>query len=308
VKIVSLLSSATEMLFALGLGEQVLAVSHECDFPPWVRSLPRATRSQIDSSQSSGQIDVQVRELTQSGAALYELDRELLVRLAPELIVTQAQCDVCAVRYRDVLDLVAAEPLLRQTHVVALNPTSLADVLADIHRVAAAAHALEPVAASVVASLQRRIDQVVQQPIEVRPRVVCLEWLDPLMTAGNWTPELIELAGGQSCLAESERHSEYTTWDQVRDCNPDVLLIAPCGFDLYRSQQESRRLWQLPGFADLTAVQFGRAFVLDGNSYLNRSGPRLVDTVEILAALFRGKLSGITAAAAPLASQNRDQS
>ena len=130
-----------------------------------------------------------------------------------------------------------------------------------------------------------------------RPRVVCLEWLEPLMAAGNWTPELIELAGGQSCLAIAGRHSDYVQWPAVCDCNPDVLLIAPCGFDLARSQQEARRLWDLLGFSALRAVNERRAFVLDGNAYLNRSGPRLVDTLEILAGLFRGQLPAFSAAA-----------
>jgi iron complex transport system substrate-binding protein len=277
------------MLFSLELGPQVVAISHECDYPPAALRLPRATHSRIDSSQPSGQIDEQVRALTASGGALYEIDRDLLVRLAPDLIVTQAQCDVCAVRYQDVLDLVAAEPALTGTRVLALNPTSLADILSDIQRVADAAGAAK-VAERYLASLRERIDRVSATPLAVRPRVVCLEWLDPLMTAGNWTPELIEIAGGQSCLAERGRHSGYVTWSAVRDCNPDVLLIAPCGFDLARSQIEARRLWQLPGFADLAAVASGRAYVLDGNAYLNRSGPRIVETLEILAGLFRGQL------------------
>jgi iron complex transport system substrate-binding protein len=288
------------MLFALGLGEQVVAISHECDFPPAALSLPRATRALIDSNRASGQIDAQVRELTASGAALYAVDRDLLCRLAPALIVTQAQCDVCAVRYQDVLDLVAAEPALVHTRVLALNPASLGDILNDIRRVAEAAGVSLDDAGRVVNGLQQRIDRVAASRPAQRPRVVCLEWLDPLMAAGNWTPELIALAGGESCLAAAGRHSDYVSWQVVAACNPDVLLIAPCGFDLERSQQEARCLWKLPDFADLAAVHSGCAYVLDGNAYLNRSGPRIVDTLEILAGLFRGQLPAAPGAACRL--------
>ena len=289
MRIISLLSSSTEILFGLGLGSQVVAISHECDFPPQAQHFPRATRSRIDSSRSSGQIDVQVRSLLGAGGALYEIDRELICRLAPDLIVTQSQCDVCAVRHQDVLDLVAAEPRLHGTRVLALNPMSLDDILSDIRRVADAAGA-SAAGERYLASLQRRIDRVIQgaKARDSGPRVVCLEWLEPLMTAGNWTPDLIALAGGKSYLATAGRHSGYASWPAVVECNPDVLLIAPCGFDLPRSLVEAQGLWHLPGFADLSAVKSGSAYVLDGNAYLNRSGPRIVDTLEILAALFHG--------------------
>jgi iron complex transport system substrate-binding protein len=292
VRIVSLLSSATEMLFALGLGEQVVAISHECDYPPEATRLPRATRSRIDSSRPSHEIDAQVKRLLEAGEPLYEIDRELIRKLAPDLIVTQAQCDVCAVRYQDVIDFVAAEPALAETNVLALNPQSLTDILGDVERVGAAAGAAE-VAREYVQWLRTRIDKTSagdgsrSVPATVRPRVVCLEWLGPLMTAGNWTPEVIELAGGESCLAENGKHSGYVEWIAVRNCDPHVLLVAPCGFDLARSIAEARKLWELPGFGELTAIKSGRAFVIDGNAYLNRSGPRIVDSLEILAHLIR---------------------
>jgi iron complex transport system substrate-binding protein len=321
MRIASLLSSSTEMLFGLGLGAQVVAVSHECDYPEAARHLPRATRSRIDSAQPSAAIDEQVRALAAAGEALYEVDGELLGRLEPNLIVTQAQCDVCAVRYQDVLKLVSGSSALRGAAVLALNPTSLDEILDDIQRVATAAGA-EEAGRSYVAELGSRIrkaesrwleefrsevlkefvnlvrpgvpyempasNAAMQRAFESRPRVVCLEWLAPLMTAGNWTPDLIKQAGGECCLAAACRHSGYVEWAKVAACNPDVLLIAPCGFDLQRSQAEAQTLWQLPGFADLAAVASGRAYVLDGNAYLNRSGPRIVDSLEILAGLFRG--------------------
>jgi iron complex transport system substrate-binding protein len=292
VRLVSLLSSATEILFAIGRGHDVVAISHECDYPPAATRLPRATRSRIDSSRPSREIDEQVKRLLESGEPLYEIDRELICELAPDLIVTQAQCDVCAVRYQDVIDFVAAEPVLAGTKVLALNPQSLADILVDVERVGAAAGAADA-AREYVKSLQRRIERVSacdgteSVPATLRPRVVCLEWLGPLMTAGNWTPELIELAGGESCLAENGKHSGYVEWTAVRECDPDLLLVAPCGFDLARSTAEACRLWELLGFGGLTAVKSGRAYVIDGNAYLNRSGPRIVDSLEILAHLIR---------------------
>jgi iron complex transport system substrate-binding protein len=307
MKIVSLLSSATEMLFGLGLGERVVAVSHECDYPPSATELPRATRSLIDSSRPSHEIDDQVQRLMAAGEALYEIDRDLVRRLAPDLIVTQAQCDVCAVRYQDVVDFVHAEPRLTRTEVVALLPSSLVDVLEDIRRVGRAAGQAEA-GQRYAAALERRLLTIARRTNSAwpnakpprgddaarsrsqRPNVVCLEWTEPLMGAGNWTPELVDLAGGVSCLAEWGRHSRYVQWDAVRKTNPDVLLIAPCGFDLVRSMIEARRLFELPGFRELKAIRNGRAYVIDGNAYLNRSGPRLVDTAELLAHLIRPEL------------------
>jgi iron complex transport system substrate-binding protein len=286
MRIASLLSSATEMLFGLGLGSQVLAVSHECDFPAEVERLPRATRSRVDSSQSSGAIDVQVKSLLAAGEPLYEVDRELLARLSPELIVTQAQCDVCAVRYQDVLDAVAAEPRLAGTRVIALNPMSIGDVLADIERLGAATERREA-AVEYVASLKTRLRAVEARvgrvPIEQRPRVACIEWIEPLMLAGNWMPELIELAGGRSLLTEPGRHSPYVRWEDLRAADPDAILVAPCGFDLARTRIEALALEKLPGWQNLSAVREGRVHLLDGNAYFNRSGPRLVESVEMVA-------------------------
>jgi iron complex transport system substrate-binding protein len=293
MRIVSFLSSATEMLFALGLGEQVVAVSHECDFPPAVQCLPRATRSWIDSTRTSGEIDDEVKRRVAAGQPLYGIDEELVAKLAPDLIVTQAQCDVCAVRHADVIDLVQSRPELRAARVLALNPQSLDDVLLDIERVGRAADAMD--AASVfVQSLRRKIDHVASRTAGLttheRPRVVCIEWVQPLMAAGNWTPALIELAGGRSGLAEAGLHSGYIAWEEVRTFNPEVLLVAPCGFDLARSCEDALLLRKLPSFGELSAAKSGRVFVIDGNAYLNRSGPRLVESLEILAHLIQPQL------------------
>jgi iron complex transport system substrate-binding protein len=288
MRIVSLISSGTEILFALGLGEQVAAVSHECDFPPAARRLPRATRCWIDSSRPSDDIDRQVRERLAAGQPLYDTDDELLCRLAPDLIVTQAQCDVCAVRFASVLELVQSRPELRDTRVIPLNPQSIEDVLADVGRLAQVANA-ETAGEQLRGQLQSRIDIVTQGTVQLatseRPRVVCIEWVAPLMTAGNWTPQLIDWAGGQCGLAKMGQPSEYITSVELQAYDPEVLLVAPCGFDLARSMREAKVLPEMPGWSDLTAVKAERTFVIDGNAYLNRSGPRLVESLEILAHL-----------------------
>jgi iron complex transport system substrate-binding protein len=288
-RIASLLAGATEVLYALGLADRIVAVSHECDFPPAALAKPRATRSLIDSRRPASEIDALVKERLSLGLPLYEIDRPLLAALRPDLIITQAQCDVCAVRYEDVLDLVHAEPALTAAQVLALAPASLADVLTDVQRIGEAAQASQA-AAFLVSSLTSRIACIRQAtaplPPEARPTVVCLEWLAPLMTAGNWVPELVEMAGGRSRLAVAGRHSGYQSWEAVRQADPDVLLVAPCGFDLQRTLADAQRLATLPGWCDLKAVRSGRVFAIDGNAYISRSGPRLVDSLEILAHLF----------------------
>lgn len=308
MRIVSLLSSATEMLFAVGAGPDVVAVSHECDHPPEVARLPRASRTWVDPQQPSELIDHEVRRRLKAGLPLYALDERLICRLAPDLIVTQSQCDVCAIRLSDVQTLVAQEAALSRCRVLTLAPATLGDVLEDLVAVGTAAGRGEA-ARALARTLAERVMRVRDQAAQAadrngRPRVVCLEWTAPLMTAGNWTAEILELAGGTACLAEAGQKSGYVTWDEVRECDPEVLLIAPCGFDLGRSIREAQALTALRGFANLAAVRRGRVWVLDGNAYLNRSGPRLVDSLELVAALLHPEdiplPSGLARACCPL--------
>ncbi len=288
-RIASLLASATEILYGIGLGDRVVAVSHECDFPPEAAEKPRATRTHVDADASSQVIDRQVRESAAQGRALYEVDFDLLAQLAPELIVTQAQCDVCAVSYTDVVEGLDRYESLQQTRVVALNPMTLDDIFADIRRVGRATDS-EAEAQQYVGSLLQRVDAIrrVAQTIspQRRPRVACLEWIDPPMLAANWMPQLIDLAGGVHPHAtRTGEHSTTTPWQAVVDYEPQVLVIVPCGFDLERTLQESQMLSTLPGWSSLPAVRDGRVFAADGNAYFNRSGPRIVDSLEILAHL-----------------------
>ena len=294
-RIASLLASATEILYGLGLGDRVVAVSHECDFPAEVRDKPRATFTNIAVGAPSGQIDVEVRELLAAGSPLYEIDVAQLTALRPDLIVTQAQCDVCAVKYDDVLTVVRTTPALESTRVVALNPQCLDDVFEDIERVGQAVNRVAE-ARDYVARLRDRVEVVRARtaaiPRDQRPRVLCIEWLEPLMAAANWMPDLIDLAGGVQSLTTSGRHSTYSTWDALREFDPEVIVVMPCGFDLARTIEESRILADLPGWRDVTAVRRGRVYAVDGNAYFNRSGPRLVDSLEILARLVHPRLFG----------------
>jgi iron complex transport system substrate-binding protein len=287
-RIASLLSSATEILYALGLGDRVVAISHECDFPREALDKPRATICRLDIAAPSGEIDTQVRSRLEAGLPLYEVDRNLLARLEPDLIVTQAQCDVCAVRYQDVVETVRSLPRLRDAEIVALNPASLDDILGDILRVGEAA-GCPTRAAEYVASLRCRIARVRQTtqdlPEAQRPRVACIEWIEPLMLAGNWMPELLQIAGAAPGIVASSGPSQYRGWREVLDYRPEVIIVMPCGFDAQRAAAEAATLTKLPGWRDLPAVRRGRVFAVDASSYFNRPGPRIVESLELLAHL-----------------------
>jgi iron complex transport system substrate-binding protein len=292
-RIVSLISSATEILYLLALGKRVMGVSHECDYPRDVLSKPRLTRSLVDACSTSRAIDESVRSLASSQSALYTIDVEGLAALEPDLIVTQAQCDVCAVRYQDVVSAVRSTPKLAGAQILALNPQSLADVLDDVTRVGRATGA-EAAAQDARAALESRIRAARAKAAQLPPgdilRVVCLEWIDPPMVAANWMPELVAGAGGEPGLTASGRHSTYAEWQDIRQYDPQVLVIMPCGFGLERAIEESQVLPHLPGWSELSAVRDGRVFAADGNAYFNRSGPRLVDSMEILGQLFHPAL------------------
>jgi iron complex transport system substrate-binding protein len=293
LRIASLISSSTEILYLLGLDACVVGVSHECDYPPQIAGLPRLTRSLVESAAASRDIDDQVRTLSAQQSALYAIDAEQLASLAPDLIITQAQCDVCAVRYEDVVSVVRTSPTLKNTQVLALNPSRLADVLDDIRRIGAAA-AVDQRATEVIRSLTARVDHVRQVTSALSdaesPRVACLEWIDPPMLAANWTPELVAWAGGNDGLSIDGRHSSYADWDAIARFDPEVVVILPCGFDVERAVVEAQVLPTLPQWNSLAAVRNGRVYAADGNAYFNRSGPRLVDSLEILARLFHPTL------------------
>ncbi len=282
MRIVSLLPSATEIVCLLDLGEQLVGVTHECDYPPFVAGLPKVTRTLIPHSATSHEIDALVRERLKTQRALYTLDLPTLEHLAPDLIVTQALCDVCAVAEAEVT--AAACSLPGRPQVVNLEPMSLDGVLDTFHVVARAAGVPQR-AESVIGELRRRIDTVGARSGKVteRPRVVVLEWLDPPFSCGHWTPELVRLAGGDELIGESGTPSRTLRWEEVLASQPDVLFVACCGFNLERTLADLPLLRSRPGWTEIPAVRTGRVYVTDGNAYFSRPGPRLVDSLEILA-------------------------
>lgn len=319
MRLISLLASATEMLAELGAIEHLVGRSHECDYPPAVTSLPVVSTVTIDTAVSSAQIDAQIKQLASIRAfpedaalralSIYSLDISLLQELRPDVIFTQTQCEVCAVSERDVTRAVAQLTGL-QPRIVALAPHRLADVWEDVLRVGGAIERREQ-AEQLVYGYQRRLEQLRVHCEKLagaqRPRVAVLEWLDPLMGAGNWTPELIADAGGEPLFGEVGQHTPWLSWETLQATDPDVLILAPCGFPLARTMQELPTLQQHPIWPNLRAVQTGRVYALDGNAYLNRSGPRLVESAELLAYALWGEQTGKMAdpqALLPLADQN----
>jgi iron complex transport system substrate-binding protein len=281
-RIVSLLPSATEIVCELGLGDQLVGVTHECDHPPFVRSLPKVTRTLIPTDAPSRDIDALVRERLKTRRALYTLDVPTLERLRPDLIVTQALCDVCAVAEEEVT--AAACGLSGRPRVVNLEPTRLAEVFDCLSLVGEAAGVPEQ-AAEAVARLQSRVAAVERRTngIAARPRVVLLEWIDPPFSCGHWSPELVLLAGGVEMIGQEGERSRSIAWDEVVRADPEVLVAACCGFDVERTRQDVPILTANPGYADLSCVRAGRVYVVDGTAYFSRPGPRLVDSLEILA-------------------------
>lgn len=290
MRICTLLPSATEIAFALGLGDSVVAVSHECDYPAAAREKPVVVRGRIDSDNStSRQIDDRVQRTLSRGESLYGLDLKLLQRLNPDLIVTQGLCDVCAVGYDDVM--AAAGTLKPPARVLSLSPSSLGEVLSDIERVGNATGMSER-AEDLVGSLRERLDRVAASVPDgrARPRVACLEWLDPLYAAGHWVPEMVELAGGADVLAAKHEPSVRVAMETLATAAPEVMVLMPCGFDEARTRREWQPLKDLPAWQAIPAVANGRVFAVDGSKFFNRPGPRLVDGLEILARLIHPAL------------------
>jgi iron complex transport system substrate-binding protein len=282
VRVVSLLPSGTEIVAALGRLDALVGVTHECDFPPEVSRLPRVTASAIDREASSCEIDAAVRALSSEGLPAFAVDADDLVRLAPTLILTQTLCEVCAVSEGDVRGL--AELLSPSPRVLPLTGTTLDGVWADVRSVAQAI-GRDAEAEALLASIDdrlRRVHEALEAARAPRPRVAVIEWMDPLFTAGHWTPELVRRAGGIDVLAEPGAHSVTISVDRVRDAEPELILFAPCGFDVARSEREARALLARP---EWTWARNRQAWALDGNALTSRPGPRLADAVEVMAAI-----------------------
>ena len=286
MQIVTTLPSATEMVAALG--REPVGVSHECDYPPRAAAAPAVTRSRInaDESASSAEIDRQVLEIATTEDGVYEIDVETLDDLDPDVIVTQGMCDVCAVDetvVADAVDRIAADP-----EVVPTDPHSVGDVLDDIERIGRAVDR-EARAREVRADLESRIDAIRERTADIdaadRPRVAIFDWTEPAMIAGHWTAELVDWAGGAYGLADVGARSRPREWEEIRDYDPEIVIVAPCGFGLAQIARNRTDLTDREGWDELTAVKKGRVWAMDGDHYLNRPGPRLVDTLEALAAI-----------------------
>jgi iron complex transport system substrate-binding protein len=285
MRIVSLIASSTEIVCALGQGEALVARSHECDFPSWVKRLPAVTAPKFSLDGTSYEIDQRVKAIVQEGLSVYRVDAAALDALAPDVIVTQSQCEVCAVSTRDVEEAVC-KMVSSHPRIVSLEPNALDDIFCDIARVADALGVAER-GRALVAELQARIEAVAARArtTATRPTVACIEWVDPLMAAGNWMPTLVELAGGRNLFGQAGRHSPWMSFAELRARDPDVIVILPCGYDVARARQDLPLFERQPGWASINAVRTGRVIVADGNAYFNRPGPRVVESLEILAEL-----------------------
>lgn len=273
------------MVDALGALDLLVGRSHECDYPAAVRSLPCCTKPLIDADADSRSIDQQVKNSARSALSLYEVFDDVLEQLQPTHILTQVQCDVCAVSLRDVERSVASR-LASAPALVALNPASLADIWEAFRRVGDAV-GIDP--EPVIRGLQDRMKFCHELcPAHRKPTVACIEWIEPLMAAGNWTPELIDLAGGVDVFGNPGIHSPWITWESLLDRDPDVIIVAPCGFDLARTRAEMYWLTERPDFHRLKAVETDRLFLADGNRFFNRPGPSVAETVEIMREMIHG--------------------
>ncbi len=282
MKIVSLIASATEIVCALGFEDQLVGRSHECDYPPGVRRLPVCTAPKFKVEGSSAEIDQRVKALLQQALSVYRVDADMLRQLRPDVIVTQSHCEVCAVSLKDVEQAVCTW-LDSRPAIVSLAPNALADVWESVKQVAAALGVPER-GVELVERLRQRMATIEERTRGLsRPTVACIEWIAPLMAAGNWMPELVAMAGGVNIFGEAGQHAPYMTWQQLCDRDPEVVVLLPCGWDIARTRQEMPVLAGKAEWPGLRAVRSGRVFLTDGNQYFNRPGPRLVESLEILA-------------------------
>ncbi len=283
MRICSLLPSATEIVCALGLEDSLVGISHECDYPAGVRRKPSLIRPRVDPDSPPAVIDSQVRELMSRGESLYSVDAELLFRLAPDLIITQDLCHVCAASPDDLATALARQPAAPR--VLTLSADSLQQVWNDVRAVGDATGRRSQ-AEELVRGLEARVVRLAQLcGGATKPRVVCLEWLSPLYCAGHWVPEMVALAGGEDMLGRAGQPSFRVTWDQVLHAQPEILVLMPCGYGPRKAAEEFKSLWLPPGWEELPAVRDGRVFAVDANGYFSRPGPRLVEGLELLAHL-----------------------
>ena len=287
MKIVSLLPSSTEIVCKLGFRENLVGVSHECDYPLSVKDLPILTKPRFSPIESSQKIDNSVQDLLKKGLSVYEVNTDLLKNLAPDLIITQAQCEACAVSLNDVKKAVS-DWVGNKPDIVSLEPNYLDEVWSDFERVGEKLNSSDSYL-NFKTEIEQRLENLKQksQHLSKRPTVVCVEWIDPLMIAANWVPELVDIAGGINMLSKPGSHSHIFKWEEIIESNPDFIIMMPCGFDINRTLEEINILKQKPDWSKLEAVKSNHVFVVDGNQYFNRPGPRLIESAEILFEIFK---------------------
>ena len=285
MRIVSTIASATEMVCTLGLESQLVGCSHECDFPASVTRLPVCTEPKIDVEGSSYAIDERIKAVLQDALSVYRVDAEKLRLLKPDVILTQTQCEVCAVSQRDVEGAVC-NWLDSRPRIVCLSTEDLNGLWRDIRRVADALE-VSSRGEELIEESQLRMKAIAEKTSHLKkPSVACIEWIDPLMAAGNWMPELVEKAGGTNLFGEAGKHAPWMTWEQLCDRDPEIILMMPCGFDIERTRKEMPVLTQRVDWNDLRAVKNDQVYLTDGNQFFNRPGPRLVESLEVLSEIF----------------------
>jgi iron complex transport system substrate-binding protein len=289
-RILSLIPSSTEIVYALGFGDLLVGRSHECDYPAQVAHLPAVTATKFNPDGRSYEIDQRVKAILQESLSVYRIDADLVKTLAPDVIITQSQCEVCAVSLKDV-EQMTCDWLDSDAEIVSLESNWLEDVLMDIERVATVLGVPER-GTAYVAEMQARMDAIAAKtaPLREKPTVACIEWIDPLMTAGNWMPQLVDMAGGLNQFGEAGKHSPWMMWDDLRANDPDVIVVLPCGYDIAKSLSEMPALTDRPDWISLRAVKENQVYVTDGNQYFNRPGPRLAESLEILAEILHPTL------------------
>ncbi|MDZ7719097.1 MAG: cobalamin-binding protein [Balneolaceae bacterium] len=289
MRILSLLPSATEIICKLGFEDQLVGRSHECDYPKSITELPVLTNSTVKNTGKSIEIDKNIKSLLENGLSIFSVKADLLAEINPDIVFTQDHCEVCAVSLKDVKSAVR-EHCGKGTEVVSLSPTNLDEIAQSIYKIGQVLQAEEK-AKQLVSQLKLRMDiirnTVIGEPVK---RVVCLEWIDPLMTGGNWIPELLEIVGAEYLLSEPGKHSPWIQWEDLLNENPDVILIMPCGYNIEQTTNEMHLLTQNEDWNTLKAVQSNEVYILDGNRYFNRPGPSIFDSTRILAEILHPHL------------------
>ena len=281
MKILSLIASSTEIIHALGCGDQLVGRSHECDYPSEVLSLPHCTKPRFNIDGSSREIDDRVKSTLKSALSVYEVDEVLLADMNPDIIITQSQCEVCAVSLKDI-EKAVRKIISKSPRVVSLEPNSLSDIWSDIKKVSEAVNVQER-GQKLIQELQNRIlDLKSLIKDESSNSVACIEWIDPLMAAGNWVPELVELAGGKNLFGEAGKHSPWMSFEELCERDPDVIAVMPCGYGIEKTRQEMDVLIRKTNWRSLKAVKNNQVYLTDGNQYFNRPGPRIIESLEIL--------------------------